>query len=195
MSAQLTAFFTSVLVVTLAEMGDKTQLLAFALATRFRQPWTVLTGIFLATVLNHLLAASLGGWVNQHVPQIVLVWLVGVSFIGFGFWTLIPDTYDEDLTPSKYGPLVTTTILFFVAEIGDKTQLATIALGAKYGNIGLVVAGTTLGMMIADGLAVFLGSRLEQILPLDLLRRSAAGLFMVLGLLTIGSLYVKLPGL
>jgi len=179
-----TALLSSTLVVTLAEMGDKTQLLAFALSSRFRQPWVVLAGIFVATILNHALAAFAGGWITAHVPPLVMTWLLALSFIGFGIWTLIPDTLDEDPQPSRYGPFLTTVVLFFVAEIGDKTQFATMALGAKYASTVSVIFGTTLGMMIADGLAVLLGTKLEKFFPLDLLRKIAAAMFIVLGLLT-----------
>jgi Ca2+/H+ antiporter, TMEM165/GDT1 family len=187
----LEAFVTSTVVVTLAEMGDKTQLLALCLTSRFRQPWTVLLGILIATVLNHTLAALAGGWITAHISPVLMTWILGLSFIGFGCWTLIPDTYDEDENqPSTYGPLLTTIMLFFLAEMGDKTQLATVALGAKYVSTVTVVMGTTLGMLIADGLAVFLGAKLETLLPLNLLRNIAAGLFIVLGLVTLGTLLI-----
>jgi Ca2+/H+ antiporter, TMEM165/GDT1 family len=187
--SQVETFFTSTLLVTLAEMGDKTQLLAFALSSRFRKPWTVMAGILVATVLNHALAALLGGWVMQRVPPLYLTWALGLSFVGFGIWTLFPDSYEDETKPDTYGPFVTTAILFFFAEIGDKTQLATVALGAKYSATLIVVMGTTLGMMIADGLAVFLGGRLEGIISVDLVRKLAAGLFIVLGVVTVVSFY------
>jgi len=179
------AFFTSVVVVTLAEMGDKTQLLAFGLASRFQRPWTVLLGILIATVFNHLIAAWAGGWLMGHVPPVVMTWALALSFIAFGLWTLIPDSYDEEPKLGGFGPLLTTIVLFFLAEIGDKTQFATIALGAKYAATLWVVAGTTLGMMIADGLAVFLGTKLERLIPIDWLRKMAAAVFIVLGIATL----------
>lgn len=188
------AIFTSTLVVTLAEMGDKTQLLAFSLTARYRRPWTILLGILIATVLNHALAASVGGWVAATLGPTVMAWILGISFLAFGVWTLIPDTLDDDQKPSRWGPLVTTTVLFFLAEIGDKTQLATIALGARYQALALVTMGTTAGMLIADGLAVALGSRLPDLVPLHWLRRVAAALFVGLGLLTLaGAMGVDLP--
>ncbi|WP_245395542.1 TMEM165/GDT1 family protein [Anthocerotibacter panamensis] len=188
----LEAFLASTLTVTLAEMGDKTQLLAFALSARFRRPWTVMLGIFIATVFNHLLAAAAGGWITQYIPPVVLAWGLGLSFIGFGVWTLIPDRYDENPELDKFGPLLTTIVLFFIAEIGDKTQLATVLLGARYANVVVVVLGTTLGMLIADGLAVFLGSKLERFVPLKFFHRMAAVLFVVLGVVTVSAFYVRL---
>ena len=181
----MVTLLTCTLVVALAEMGDKTQLLAFSLAARYRKPWTILLGILLATVLNHGLAASAGGWVAAHVSPKLMAWGLGISFLAFGIWTLIPDTLDEDRKAPRWGPFLTTAILFFLAEIGDKTQLATIALGAKYQDAATVTAGTTLGMVIADGLAVALGSRLPKLIPLVWLRRAAAALFLVLGVIAI----------
>lgn len=181
----LEALLTSTVVVALAEMGDKTQLLAFSLAARYRKPWTVMAGIFVATVLNHGLAASAGGWVAAHVGAKLMAWILGISFIAFGIWTLVPDTLEEKERPQRFGPFLTTTVLFFLAEIGDKTQLATIALGARFVDPVQVTMGTTLGMLLADGLAVGVGSTLPDKIPLVWLRRVAAALFLILGIVTL----------
>jgi putative Ca2+/H+ antiporter (TMEM165/GDT1 family) len=162
-------------------MGDKTQLLAFSLATRYRRPWVVMGGILTATILNHALAASAGSWVSAHVPPRVMAGVLGATFIGFGLWTLKPDTLDEDARTDRFGPYVTTTILFFLAEMADKTQLATVALAARFQSVLLVTIGTTLGMLASDGLAVFLGERFAQRVPMHWLRRAAATLFFVFG--------------
>jgi putative Ca2+/H+ antiporter (TMEM165/GDT1 family) len=167
--------------VALAEMGDKTQLLAFSLATRLRRPWVVMAGILVATLLNHGLASGAGTWISLHAPPRVLAGVLGATFLGFGVWTLRPDTLDEDARPARFGPFLTTAVLFFLAEMGDKTQLATMALGARYGDVVRVTIGTTLGMLAADGLAVFLGERFARRVPLNWLRRAAAALFFVFG--------------
>ena len=176
---------TSTAIVALAEMGDKTQLLAFTLAARFQRPWTVLGGILAATILNHGLAATggatLASWIGPHL----LKWVVGLSFLGFAAWTLVPDR-DEDVAERPgWGAFATTATLFFVAEMGDKTQLATVALGARFQAIFAVTCGTTLGMMIADGAAVFLGTRLPTLIPMHWMRRLAAALFAAFGLVTL----------
>lgn len=162
-------------------MGDKTQLLAFSLATRYRRPWVVMAGILTATILNHALAASVGTWVSTHVPPRVMAGVLAATFIGFGLWTLKPDTFDEDARPDRFGPYVTTTILFFLAEMADKTQLATVALAARYQSIALVTVGTTLGMLASDGLAVFVGERFARKVPMHWLRRAAATVFFAFG--------------
>jgi putative Ca2+/H+ antiporter (TMEM165/GDT1 family) len=166
-------------------MGDKTQLLAFSLATRYRRPWVVMAGILAATILNHLLAATAGSWVSAHVPPRVMAGVLGATFVGFGLWTLKPDTLDGDARTDRFGPFVTTTVLFFLAEMGDKTQLATVALAARFQSVGLVTVGTTLGMLAADGLAVFVGERFAQRVPMQWLRRAAATLFFVFGALSL----------
>ena len=120
------------MLVALSEMGDKTQLLAFSLATRYRRPWVVMAGILVATILNHGLASTVGTWVSGHVPARVMAGVLGATFIGFGLWTLKPDTLDADARPDRFGPFLTTTVLFFLAEMADKTQLATVALAASY---------------------------------------------------------------
>ena len=166
-------------------MGDKTQLLAFSLATRYRRPWVVMAGILTATILNHALAASAGSWVSAHVPPRVMAATLGATFVGFGLWTLKPDALDEDGRTDRFGPYLTTTILFFLAEMADKTQLATVALAARFQAIVLVTIGTTLGMLASDGLAVFLGERFAQRVPMQWLRRAAATLFFVFGAISI----------
>jgi putative Ca2+/H+ antiporter (TMEM165/GDT1 family) len=166
-------------------MGDKTQLLAFSLATRYRRPWIVMAGILTATILNHALAAGAGSWISTHVPPRVMASALGATFIGFGLWTLKPDTLDEDARTDKFGPYVTTTILFFLAEMADKTQLATVALAARFQSVVLVTIGTTLGMLASDGLAVFLGERFAQRVPMHWLRRAAASLFFLFGIISI----------
>ena len=172
---------SSFLLVAVSEMGDKTQLLAFSLATRFRRPWVVMAGILVATVLNHALAASVGTWVSAHVPPRVMAGILAVTFVGFGIWTLVPDTLEESKGPSGLGPFLTTTVLFFLAEMGDKTQLATVALAARYRSVVLVTVGTTLGMLASDGLAVFLGEKLADRVSMTMVRRVAAGIFFVFG--------------
>ena len=179
------AILASFALVFLAEMGDKTQLLAFSLAARFKKPWPILAGILVATLFNHALAAAVGTWVSTHVPAKILGLVLGLGFIAFAIWTLIPDTHADDGKPPKYGPFVTTTVLFFFAEMGDKTQLATAALAARFGNLILVVAGTTAAMMAADGLAVLLGERLSRWLSPVWMRRVAAALFLITGVWTL----------
>jgi putative Ca2+/H+ antiporter (TMEM165/GDT1 family) len=172
---------SSFLLVAASEMGDKTQLLAFSLAARYRRPWTVLGGILLATILNHLLAATAGSWIAAQVPPRILAGLLGAGFIAFGLWTLKPDTLDEARGPERFGPFLTTTVLFFLAEMGDKTQLATVALAAQYRSVVAVTIGTTAGMLAADGLAVFLGERLAARVQMKWVRVAAAALFFAFG--------------
>jgi Ca2+/H+ antiporter, TMEM165/GDT1 family len=175
------AVIGSFALVALSEMGDKTQLLAFSLAVRYRRPWIVMAGILAATILNHGLAASAGTWISTHVPPRVMAGLLGGTFIGFGLWTLKPDKLDEDERPDRFGPFLTTTALFFLAEMGDKTQLATVALAARYQAVAMVTVGTTLGMLASDGLAVFLGERFAARAPMRWLRYAAAGAFFAFG--------------
>lgn len=173
----------SFVLVAASEMGDKTQLLAFSLASKFRKPWVVLGGIFVATVANHALASSVGTWVSTHVPARVMALILGALFLGFGLWTLKPDTLDEDADkPPRFGPFLTTVALFFVAEMGDKTQLATMAVAARYQAPVLVTLGTTAGMMVSDGLAVFLGDRLSGKVNMKYMRWGTAALFFLFGL-------------
>lgn len=175
------AILASFLLVAASEMGDKTQLLAFSLAARFRRPWPIIGGILVATLANHALASSVGAWVSAHVPPHILAGVLAATFILFGLWTLRPDTLDEDKGPERFGPFLTTVVLFFLAEMGDKTQLATVALAARYGSIVLVTTGTTLGMLAADGLAVLLGERLSARIGAKAIRYAAAGLFFAFG--------------
>ena len=179
------AFFASLGMVALAEMGDKTQLLSFVMAARFRgQHAAVIGGIFVATIANHLVAASLGGWVAARIDPDILRWSLGTAFLAFAAWALIPDSLDESKQrPSRYGAFLTTTILFFLAEMGDKTQLATVALGARYASLAAVAAGTTLGMMVANVPAVLLGRTLARRFPLSRMRFLAAALFAAFGIL------------
>lgn len=177
------ALFTSTLVVALAEIGDKTQLLAILLATRFRRPWPIIGGILAATLVNHALAALLGSEVANLLDGPVFRYAIALSFIAMAIWTLIPDKYEEQSEkPSRYGVFVTTLVSFFLVEMGDKTQVATIALGAHYHQVALVAAGTTLGMMLANVPAVLFGDRIVKIVPLGYVRIGAAAIFMVLGI-------------
>jgi Ca2+/H+ antiporter, TMEM165/GDT1 family len=181
----LEALLTSLGMVAIAEMGDKTQLLSFVLAARFRgQQWTIIAGIFAATLVNHLLAALLGDWVAMKIDAKVLGWVLGLSFLGFAVWATIPDKLDDGGQDTRrHGAFITTSILFFLAEMGDKTQLATIALGAKFASVGMVAIGTTLGMMVANVPAVLLGEKLCQRIPLSKIRFIAAALFAIFGVL------------
>jgi Ca2+/H+ antiporter, TMEM165/GDT1 family len=179
----LDAFLTSMVVVALAEIGDKTQLLAIVLSTRFSRPWPVIAGIFAATVANHFLAALLGQQVASVLDGEWFRALIAASFIAMGLWTLIPDTYDDtEPKPSRFGVFITTLIAFFLVEMGDKTQVATVALGARFQDAVWVTAGTTLGMMLANVPAVFLGHALIKRVPLRLVRIVAAALFLGIGL-------------
>ncbi|MBP9733594.1 MAG: TMEM165/GDT1 family protein [Candidatus Omnitrophica bacterium] len=177
----LSSFF----LVAVSEMGDKTQLLAFSLAVRFKKPWAVMAGILTATLLNHALASWSGEWISRAVRPELLAWMLGVSFIGFGIWTLFPDKLENTEHKHRLGPYLTTCLLFFLAEMGDKTQLATIALGARFGSAIAVTIGTTLGMMLTDGLAVFLGEKMSGSVPMNWVRRGAAALFFLFGALSI----------
>ncbi len=180
------AFLTSLLLVTFSEIGDKTQLLAFVLAARLHKPLPIIAGIFVATVANHLLAGSLGVWIAEFIPPHWLPRITGSVFVIFGLWTLRPDSLDDDPKLHRSGIFVTTLIAFFIAEMGDKTQLATIALGAQFkGQLFGVVAGTTLGMMLADAPAVIIGEKLAKKLPLKALRWAAAGVFILTGVVTL----------
>ena len=183
--ASLTALLSSFLVVALAEMGDKTQLIALMLGLRYRRPWTVLLGVLIATVFNHALASALGVWGATKLPGPVLGWILGLGFIAFGIWTLFPDRAEAPAERPRWGPLVSTTVIFFFAEMGDKTQMATVALGARFYSTLAVTAGTTAGMLAADALAVFAGARFAERIPMRLFRRVAAALFFLFGLASI----------
>jgi Ca2+/H+ antiporter, TMEM165/GDT1 family len=179
------AFATSAVLVALAEIGDKTQILSILLAARLRRPWPIVAGIAIATVANHALAGSVGVWVAGRVDPTSLRWLVGLAFVAFGVWTLRPDTFAGDVR-QRGGVLVTTVVAFFLAEMGDKTQLATVALGARYpGRLLAVVAGTTAGMLVANVPAVLAGDALAERLPMRAIRLVAAGLFVAMGAATI----------
>lgn len=179
------AFLTSAALVALAEIGDKTQLLSFVLAARLRKPWPIIAGIFFATIANHALAGSVGVWLATLISPQWLPWLTGLTFVAFGLWTLHPDSLDDDPKLHRAGVFVTTFIAFFIAEMGDKTQLATVALGARFDALVAVVMGTTIGMMLANVPAVMIGERLAQRLPLTAIRWVAAGVFILTGILTI----------
>jgi Ca2+/H+ antiporter, TMEM165/GDT1 family len=181
----LETLLSSFTLVAVSEIGDKTQLLAFSLAARFRKPLPVLAGIFVATVLNHALAAGLGAWIASNVGPKAMALTLGVLFIGFGVWTLKPDTLDDENGKKGFGPFLTTTVLFFLAEMGDKTQFATIALGARYESAALVTVGTTLGMMVTDGLAVLLGDRIADRVQMKSIRWVAAALFFIFGIVSL----------
>jgi len=190
--ALMEAFAISTGLVALAEVGDKTQLLAIVLAARFRKPVLILIGILLATLANHALAGLAGTWVasaasSAWVSSIVgpdaLRWAVGLSFLAMALWTLVPDKYEElPPNPGRFGVLLTTLVAFFLTEIGDKTQIATVALAARYDALAPVIAGTTLGMMAANVPAVLLGDVAATKLNMRLMHRIAAGLFAILGI-------------
>lgn len=181
------AFLVSTGVVALGEMGDKTQLLAIVLAAMFRRPWPIVAGIFVATVVNHAAAGAVGGWVAQALGPDVLRWVIGLSFLAMAGWMLIPDKIDDDAAAGRqrFGVFGTTVVAFFLAEMGDKTQIATVALAARYSDVVLVVLGTTLGMMLANVPAVFLGDRIAQKVSMRLVHGIAAAIFAVLGVLTL----------
>ncbi|NMF91032.1 TMEM165/GDT1 family protein [Aromatoleum petrolei] len=182
MNLPLEAFSVSTGIVALAEIGDKTQLLAFMLAARFRRPWPIIAGILVATIANHAFAGAVGTWVTTVLGPDVLRWVLGLSFIAMAVWMMIPDKLDEDgITVPKFGVFATTVVAFFLAEMGDKTQIATVALAAQYGAFAAVVSGTTLGMMIANVPAVLAGNGIAQRLPVRLIHGVAASIFAVLG--------------
>lgn len=181
------ALLVSTGVVALAEIGDKTQLLSLVLAARFRRPLPIIAGILVATVLNHALAGAVGVWITSILGPTVMRWVLGVSFLAMGAWTLIPDRLEKEEAgrPSRHGVFVTSLVSFFLLEMGDKTQVATVALAARFPSLAAVVAGTTLGMMIANVPAVFLGDKAATRLPIRAIRAVAAALFAVLGVLAL----------
>ena len=184
------ALLVSILAVTVGEIGDKTQLLALLLAARYRRPIPIVFGILVATLANHALAGLLGHWVVTHFSAEVLRWALGLSFLGIALWTLKPDEMDDTgIQESKYGVFMLTCVTFFLAEIGDKTQIATVALAAKYADLYLVVAGTTIGMLLADVPAVFLGKVASPNFPFKLVRWIAAGVFAVLGIIVLLNIF------
>ena len=174
-------------VVALAEIGDKTQLLAFLLAARFKRPAPIIAGIFVATLVNHALAGALGAWLTQLIQPGVMRWVLGLSFIAMAVWTLIPDKIEDEEAQlaSKLGVFGATVITFFLAEMGDKTQIATVAMAARYPDPVMVVLGTTLGMMVANVPAVFAGDKLAARIPMRLVHGLAAALFAALGVATL----------
>lgn len=174
-------------VVALAEIGDKTQLLAFILAARFKKPLPIIAGILAATIVNHGLAGALGAWITAMLTPEVLRWVLGASFIGMAIWTMIPDKIEEEETQiaQRLGVFGATLVTFFLAEMGDKTQIATVAMAAHYAAPVMVVIGTTLGMLIADVPAVFAGDKLANKIPMKLVHTIAAGIFAVLGVATL----------
>lgn len=177
------ALLISTLTVALAEIGDKTQLLALLLAARYRKPWPIVAGILVATLLNHAVSAWLGAWAAGLIPGQVLRWIVVACFLGVAAWALVPDKLDEDeVKPPRFGAFVATLVAFFFVEIGDKTQVATVVLAAKYTPLWQVIAGTTLGMMLANAPVVLLGAKFAHRLPLQAARYAAAALFAVMGL-------------
>ena len=181
------ALLVSTGVVAFADLGDKTQLLAFILAARFKKPVPIILGILCATVVNHGLAGALGAWITSLVTPEILRWVLGASFIGMAIWTMIPDEIGEEETRAAHrlGVFGATLITFFLAEMGDKTQIATIAMAAHYANPVLVVMGTTLGMLIADVPAVFVGDKLAAKIPMKLVHGIAAAIFALLGVATL----------
>ena len=181
------AFLVSTGIVALAEMGDKTQLLALLLAARFKKPWPIVLGIFIATLANHALAGALGAWAGTVVSPQILRWLLGTSFILMAVWMLIPDKLknNADSQAPKLGVFATTVVVFFLAEMGDKTQIATVMLATKYEAYASVVAGTTLGMMLANAPVVWLGERMTRLVPLRIVHLVSALVFVLLGVLAL----------
>lgn len=180
------AFLISTGVVALAEIGDKTQLLAFVLAAKFRRPVPIVLGILAATLANHGLAAAVGAWISIALGPESMRWILGVSFIAMALWTLVPDKLDdEDAKFGSYGVFLATLIAFFIAEMGDKTQIATVALAARFDAVVMVVGGTTLGMMLANVPAVYFGERIANKVPLGLVHGIAAAIFAALGIATL----------
>jgi len=174
-------------VVALAEIGDKTQLLAFILAARFKKPLPIILGILVATLVNHGIAGALGAWITATISPEILRWVLGLSFIGMAIWTLVPDKIEDEETQiaQRLGVFGATLVTFFFAEMGDKTQIATVAMAAHYATPVLVVIGTTLGMLIADVPAVFVGDKLASRIPMKLVHAVAAMIFALLGIATL----------
>jgi putative Ca2+/H+ antiporter (TMEM165/GDT1 family) len=176
-------FLVAAGVVALAEIGDKTQLLTLVLAARFKKPWPIVAGIFLATLVNHAIAGAFGAWITKTVGPDAMRWILGVSFIAMALWILIPDRLEDDdaVTRTRGGVLVTTIVLFFLAEMGDKTQLATVALAARFDSLAQVVLGTTVGMLLANAPVAFFGEALARRLPTRAVHAVAALVFAGLG--------------
>ena len=178
------SLLVSALVVAIAEIGDKTQLLAIILATRFKKPVPIILGILVATLANHALAALVGSEASRFLDGAWFRWAIAISFIAMAAWALIPDKADDDMPGGKgrYGVFLTTTIAFFLVEMGDKTQIATVALGARFHNVLLVATGTTIGMMVANVPAVYFGEAVTKVVPLKYVRIGAALVFLGLGI-------------
>ena len=187
-------FLISTSIVALAEMGDKTQLLALLLAARFRKPVPILVAILLATLINHGLSAVLGQWITTMLSPEIMLWILSIGFIAMAIWMLIPDELDDETDSinkwQKYGVFGATFVLFFLAEIGDKTQIATVALAARFDSVFWVMMGTTLGMMIANAPAVFVGNKLADKLPISLIHKIGATIFLVIGIATLAQHYL-----
>jgi putative Ca2+/H+ antiporter (TMEM165/GDT1 family) len=179
------ALVVSTVLVALAEMGDKTQLLSFVLAAKLKRPWPIISGILAATLANHFLAGWAGAWLATLVSPATLKWIVAISFFVFGLWALKPDTLDGEREYSARSAFLTTLVAFFWVEMGDKTQLATVALAARFDALAAVVMGTTVGMLVANAPAVWLGEALAQRINMKWMRWIAAALFVVLGVLTL----------
>ena len=181
------AFLVSTGIVALGEIGDKTQLLALMLAARFRRPWPIIGGILAATLANHALAGFLGSWVRGIVSPETLRWMVAASFFAVAIWALVPDRLDDDAPrpASRWGIFGVTVAAFFLAEMGDKTQIATVVLAAKYPSLAAVIAGTTLGMLVADAPVVLFGNALAAKVPIKAIRTVAALMFAALGVYTL----------
>jgi putative Ca2+/H+ antiporter (TMEM165/GDT1 family) len=180
------AFLISTASIAVGELGDKTQILALILATRLRKPGAIIAGIFVATFLNHLVACSLGAWAGKLISPQLLRWVLGISFLAVAAWALVPDKMEQDVkTRGSYGVFALTAVTFFLAEMGDKTQIVALALAAKYDALLAVVAGTTLGMMLVNIPTVVFADRATKWIPLKLVRAIAAGIYAVLGILTL----------
>ncbi len=177
------AWLVSIGIVALAEIGDKTQLLTLVLAARYRKPWPIVAGIFVATLVNHGIAGALGAWLTRTIGPEAMRWVLGVSFIAMAAWMLVPDKLDdEDASPRRTGGVfASTTVLFFLVEIGDKTQVATVALAARFDSLVAVVMGTTIGMILANAPVAFFGEALARRLPVRAVHRVAAVVFAALG--------------
>jgi putative Ca2+/H+ antiporter (TMEM165/GDT1 family) len=187
----LESLLVSTLVVAIAEIGDKTQLLAIMLACRFRKPWPIIAGILVATLANHALAALAGYWVSNLLQGVWFKALIALGFLAMAAWALVPDKEDEDAAErsSRLGPIRATVISFFLVEIGDKTQVATVALAARFHTVLLVAAGTTIGMMLANVPAVVLGDKVTKVVPLRYVRWATAAIFAVLGVLALAQAF------
>lgn len=186
------AFFTSVLVVALAEIGDKTQLLAIVLTARYRRPLPIILGILVATIANHLLAALVGATAAAWLQSDAFRYAVAASFIAMGLWTLVPDKLEGESEPEpRFGPFLTTLIAFFFVEMGDKTQVATVALAARFQDVWTVAAGTTVGMMLANAPVVLAGSKLVERVPLKPIRIAAALVFIAIGVAMLWQLVLR----